>query len=206
MVGLQAWREYRGSACQPSPGEIGEGTECEAQLLRAGRAGDHAALERLLEPHERSLYALCRGILGHADDAEDAVQETFLHALRALPRFRGDATVRTWLFRIAVRVCLDWKRASQPTEPWDEEQTPIACPGLSPEAIVLRHLRVMEALRTLLPRQRAVLLLKEVEGWSVAEIGRALRWNEKRVHNELYRARRALADWRRRDAAEGDER
>jgi RNA polymerase sigma-70 factor (ECF subfamily) len=206
MVGLQAWREWRGTTCQAGPNEPAEGQETEGQLLRAGREGDQEALARLLEPHERALYALCRGILGHPDDADDAVQETFFRALRALPRFRGDAAVRTWLFRIAVRVCLDWKRASPPTTPWDDEQAPAARAALSPEAIVLRHLSVLEALRTLLPRQRAVLLLKEVEGWSVAEIGAALRWNEKRVHNELYRARRALADWRRQEAAEGDER
>jgi RNA polymerase sigma-70 factor, ECF subfamily len=206
MVGLQAWRAWRGSACEAGHGEVVEPPEAEARLLEAAQTGDQAALERLLEPHERALYALCRGILQHADDAEDAVQETFLRALRALPGFRGEAALRTWLFRIAVRVCLDWKRASQPAERWEEERGSLAGADLSPEAIVLRHLQVMEALRTLLPRQRAVLLLKEVEGWSVAEISAALRWNEKRVHNELYRARRALADWRKRDAAEGDER
>jgi RNA polymerase sigma-70 factor, ECF subfamily len=203
MVGLQAWR---GSGCEAGHGGVDERSAAEAQLLQAARAGDQVALERLLEPQERALYALCRGILGHPDDAEDAVQETFLRALRALSGFRGEAALRTWLFRIAVRVCLDWKRASPPAERWDEERGVLSTHDLSPEAIVLRHLRVMEALHTLLPRQRAVLLLKEVEGWSIAEISAALRWNEKRVHNELFRARRALADWRRRDAAEGDER
>jgi RNA polymerase sigma-70 factor (ECF subfamily) len=76
----------------------------------------------------------------------------------------------------------------------------------SPEAIALRRLQVLEALSSLRPHHRAVLLLKEREGWSMAEIGAALRWNEKRVENELYRARRALVDWRRRDVDEGDER
>ena len=54
--------------------------------------------------------------------------------------------------------------------------------------------------------KRAVLLLKELEGWSVAEIAAAMRWKEKRVYNELYRARLTLAEWRRREAGEGDER
>jgi RNA polymerase sigma factor (sigma-70 family) len=177
---------------------------CEARLLPAARAGDRAALEQLLAPHERSLYVLCRGILGHAQDAEDAVQETFLRALAALSHFRGDAPVRAWLFRIAVNVCLEWKRSHRPTEPWDATEG-LPAEAASPEAIVLRQMRVMEALQALLPRHRAILLLKELEGWSLAEIAAALRWNTDRVKNELSRARRALADWRRRDALQGDE-
>src|SRR5437667_12181057 len=106
----------------------------EAALVQAGQAGDRTALDQLLALHERPLYALCRGILGHADDAEDAVQETFLRALRALPAFRGDAAVRSWLYRIAVNVCLDRKRSHQPTEPWDEERSPATSPASSPES------------------------------------------------------------------------
>jgi RNA polymerase sigma-70 factor (ECF subfamily) len=177
----------------------------EARLLRAGRTGDPAALEQLLTPYERPLYALCRGILRNADDAEDAVQETFLRALRSLPAFRGDAAVRSWLYRIAVNVCLDRKRSAHPTEPWDEERWQSA-PGGSPEGIALSRLRLLEALGTLVPHQRVVLLLKELEGWSAAEIAAAMRWKEKRVYNELYRARLTLAEWRRREADEGDER
>jgi RNA polymerase sigma-70 factor (ECF subfamily) len=193
------------------PEEIEGGPAAEAALLRAGRAGDRAALERLVALHKSALYTLCRGILANADDAEDAAQETFLRALRALPRFRGEATFRTWLFRIAVNVCLQWKAAarreadSRSSEPWDEESVPTSPDIASPERIALRHLQVMDALHSLLPRHRAILLLRELEGWSVPEIAAALRWNEKRVRNELYKARRALADWRR-AAAEGDER
>ena len=64
----------------------------------------------------------------------------------------------------------------------------------------------MEALHSLPPRRRAALPLKEWEGWSMAEIGAVMRWNEDRVKNELYRARRSLAEWQRREAAEGESR
>jgi RNA polymerase sigma-70 factor (ECF subfamily) len=175
----------------------------EARLLRAALAGDRAALAQLLSPHERRLSMLCRGILGHAQDAEDAVQETFLRALRALPGYRGEAPVRAWLFRIAVNICLDWKRAHPPIEAWDEALPGFPADTATPEALVLRQLRVMEALHSLLPRHRAILLLKELDGWSVAEIAAAFGWNQNRVRNELARARRALADWRQRDASEG---
>ena len=195
MLGLQEWRLVN----DPNPPFTAED-----DLLRAGRAGDLQALERLFAAYERPLYVLCRGTLGHRDDAEDAVQETFLRALRALPGFRGESSLRTWLYRIAIHVCLDWKRARRPTEPWQEEdmaQTPHAP---SPETEVLRQIRMLQALQTLQPRHRLLVLLKEAEGWSIAEIAAALRWNEKRVQNELYKARRALAAWRQREDAEGE--
>jgi RNA polymerase sigma-70 factor (ECF subfamily) len=207
MIRMQ---ECRARARTAGDGRTEEGFTAENLLLRAAVSGDRTALGSLLALHKQPLYALCRGMLGHAEDADDAVGETFLRALRALPHFRGEAAVRTWLFRIAVNVCLEWKRARRPTEPWDESRPAsdawsdhAAFP--SPEGAALRRLRMLEALHTLPRRHRAILLLKELEGWSVAEIGAALHWNENRVRNELSKARRALADWRRREAAEGDE-
>jgi RNA polymerase sigma-70 factor (ECF subfamily) len=184
-------------------GEIDGQAGTEAALLQAAQAGDHAALEALFAPYERPLLALCRGILGHAEDAEDAVQETYLRALRALPRFRGDAAVRTWLFRIAVNLCLNWKRDRRATEPWDEEHLPSEAPA--PDTMALHRLQVTEALDRLPRRHRVIFLLKVLEGWSVAEIGTMLGWNRIRVQNELSKARRALAEWRR-SSEEGDER
>src|SRR5207244_1450305 len=138
----------------------------EAALLRAGQAGDQAALDQLLAPHERPLLALCRGILGHTEDAEDAAQEALFRALRALPRFRpGQAAFRTWLFRIAINVCLNWKRDQRPSEPWDEERASPGFEAASPEVLALQRLQITEALGTLPPHHRAILLLKVVEGW-----------------------------------------
>jgi RNA polymerase sigma-70 factor, ECF subfamily len=200
-----------GSAHAVGPRESESGPSAEVELLRAGLAGDRAALERLLALNKRVLYALCHGILGHPEDAEDAVQETFLRALRALPGFRGEASFRTWLCRIALHLCLRWKASRRHTHafgagtrPWDEGHAPATPTDASPEAIALCHLRMIEALRSLQPRHRAILLLKEREGWSIAEIAAALDWKEKRVENELSGARRALVEWRRRDAEEGD--
>jgi RNA polymerase sigma-70 factor (ECF subfamily) len=179
----------------------------EAALLRAAQAGDREALEQLVARYKRPLFALCYGTLGHAEDAEDAVQEAFLRALRSLSGFRGEASFRTWLYRIAVNICLNWKRDHRPTEPWDEARfSAMAAPGaaLSPETAALRNLQMREALGTLLPRHRAILILKEREGWSVAEIALALRWKTKRVEHELSKARHQLAEWRR-GAGEGAE-
>ena len=206
----RAAEEERGRAARSA--ETPPEQAAETALLRAGRGGDRAALEQLLALHQHPLFVLCHGMLGHADDAEDAVQETFLRALRALPSFRGEAAFRTWLFRIAVNVCLRWKASagrpagSRSTDAWEEEHMAAPADAASPEMIALRRLRVAEALQGLLPRHRAILLLKEREGWSVVEIASALGCNEKRVENELAKARRALVDWRRRDAGEGEQR
>jgi RNA polymerase sigma-70 factor (ECF subfamily) len=161
--------------------------------------------EELLALHKRRLLALCHGMLGDPDDVEDAVQETFLRALRSLSGFRGEATFRTWLFRIAVNVCLKWKASHPRTEPWDDEQRPPPGGPVSPEMLALCRLRMREALSSLRPRQRAVLLLRELERWSVGEVALALGCSKKRVENDLYKARCALADWRKemREGGEG---
>jgi len=210
MVSFQRWAGAaigmgRSPGCAVGHAEREEDPAAEAALLRAGRAGDRGALEQLLSLHYRSLFALCHGILGHAEDAEDAVQETFLHVLHGLSGFRGDAAFHTWLFRIALNLCLRWKASRRPTEPWEEDRAGTRAEA-SPEAIALRQLRMREALRSLMPRHRALLLLKEREGWSMAEIAAAFGWKEKRVENELAKARRALVEWRRREMGEGEER
>jgi RNA polymerase sigma-70 factor (ECF subfamily) len=192
--------------CLVTVGEFEPGTTIEAELVRAGQAGDPAALEQLLRLHQRALFTLCRGILGHAEDAEDAVQETHLRALRALPGFRpGRAAFRTWLFRIAVNVSLNWKRDRRAADPWDEDHAAAASLTASAEAIALRRLQVREALSELPPRHRALIVLKLVEGWSVAEIAAAMGWSPIRVKNELAKARRTLAEWQLRNALEGEE-
>jgi RNA polymerase sigma-70 factor (ECF subfamily) len=180
--------------------EIQGRSTAEGALLRAGQAGDRAALDQLLALQERGVLAVCRGILHHAEDAEDAAQETLFRALSALPRFRGDASFRTWLLRIAVNVSLNWRRARRPTEPLDEEDSSVPSGVASPEEIVLLRLQVNEALGGLPPERRAVFLLREQEGWDVAEIGAAMGWNVKRVYNELFKARRSLTEWQARSA------
>jgi RNA polymerase sigma-70 factor (ECF subfamily) len=167
-------------------------------LLAAARSGDEVAVERLLAPHVPALYALCRGMLTHAEDAEDAVGDTLLRALNGLPQFRGTAHIKTWLTRIAVNVCLERKRGAARHQPPDAA-TPLdalAHPGASSlESATVARVYLAQALESLRPRQRAVLLLKELEGWTAAEIAEATGWSTPRVKVELYRTRRALAAW-----------
>src|SRR5687767_5967650 len=119
LVGIQEWI----AVSEPDEGRLKE-----SALLQAGRAGDTVALEHLLGLHKPVLVAFCHGILGHAEDAEDAAQETFLRALDRLPSFRGESAFRTWLFRIAANICLRWKATRAPTESWDKERLTLHSP------------------------------------------------------------------------------
>ena len=174
----------------------------EESLLLAAQAGDRVALDRLLSPHQPCLYSLCRGMLGQAEDAEDAVQETFYRAVRALHRFRPDARVQTWLFRIAVNVCLDRKQAPSHSCSLDTSGVEYAAP-FSVEESTLSRVQLDHALARLMPRHRAVFLLREEQGWSVPEIAQSLQCTQRRVNNDLYRARLTLKEWLQLEALEG---
>ncbi|WP_309722802.1 RNA polymerase sigma factor [Armatimonas sp.] len=145
----------------------------------------------LLAPHEASLRFLCRELTGNHDDAEDALQETFLRAIRGLGSFRGEAQLKTWLTRIAIRVCLEQRRK----QPIALEQLPAPRPHASPETQTLQKFLLQSALSELPPRRRAIFLLKEVEGWSLSEIAEATGTNAPLVKVELYRARKTLQSW-----------
>ena len=179
-----------------------EATITEEALLRAAQAGDRLAMSRLLAPHQPSLYSLCRGMLGQAEDAEDAVQETFYRAIRALPQFRPAATVHTWLFRIAMNVCLDWRQNRRRTVSLDIIGGECLAAN-SVAATILTRVQLDQALAELLPRHRAIFLLREEQGWSVEEIAVTLHCTQRRVNNELYKARRTLKEWAQRQEQEG---
>ncbi len=148
----------------------------------------------LLATHEAPLRFLCRELLGNHDDAEDALQETFLRAIRGLGSFRGEAQLKTWLTRIAIRVCLE-QRHQRHQRPIPLEQLPAPRPSASPETQTLHKLLLQSALSELPPRRQAIFLLKEVEGWSLTEIAEATGTNTPLVKVELYRARKTLQSW-----------
>lgn len=183
--------------------------------------GDAAALEAELEPHRRELTGYCYRMLGSAFEAEDAVQETMVRAWRALDRFEGRASLRTWLYRIATNVCLDMADRPQrrarpmdfgparvgPTEPgatrpdgaWLEpapDDRVLATADDPAEVAVGREtvrLAFVAALQHLPPRQRAVLILREVLRWQAAEVADLLGTTTASVNSALQRARATMA-------------
>jgi RNA polymerase sigma-70 factor (TIGR02960 family) len=193
----------------------------ESTLARA-RAGDGEAFRELIEPYRHELQLHCYRILGSVQDAEDTVQETLLAAWRGLGGFQGRASLRAWLYRIATNRCLnalrDTGRRPQPQDParrplgvpeptrrseptWFEpypdallEDLPDTAPG--PEARYETRealgLAFVAGLQRLPPRQRAVLVLRDVLGFRAAEVADMLDSSGVSVNSALQRARAAL--------------
>jgi RNA polymerase sigma-70 factor (TIGR02960 family) len=198
----------------------------EASLLAKARRGDHAAFARLVEGHLRELEVHCYRMLGSAQDAEDALQETLLAAWQGLRSFEGRASLRTWLYRIATTRCLNARRAHsrrrsyesslsgaetwpEPTrlgeivwlEPYadrllDELPDTAAEPAVRYEMKESISLAFITALQHLPARQRAVLILRDVLGFDTAEAATILQSTEGSVTSALKRARASMTSLR----------
>jgi RNA polymerase sigma-70 factor (ECF subfamily) len=194
----------------------------ESQLLKAATAGDERAYAELIEPHRHPLHAHCYRMLGSVQDAEDAVQETLLRAWRSLSSFQGRSSLRSWLYTIATNVCLraierrpgrvlpvDYGPPADPHQPLGEplvestwiEPYPDERLGLDdglagPEARYEQResveLAFIAALQQLPPRQRAVLILRDVLGFSGAEVAETLETTPASVYSALQRAHESV--------------
>jgi RNA polymerase sigma-70 factor (ECF subfamily) len=184
------------------------------QLLAAARAGGEDAFVRLLAPYRAELNAHCYRMLGSVHDAEDAMQETLLRAWRGLSGFQGRSSLRSWLYRIATNVCLRTiERRPQRVLPIDyapaiadphaEPGAPVVdaiwlepYPDPGPEASYEQResveLAFVAALQHLPARQRAVLILRDVLGFSGAEVAEALEMSPEAVYSALQRAHKAV--------------
>jgi RNA polymerase sigma-70 factor (TIGR02960 family) len=202
------------------------------ELLARAQAGDEDAFTALVSPHRRELHVHCYRILGSMQDAEDALQETLLAAWQAVHDFEGRASPRTWLYRVATNHCLNALRSAsrrprthEPRrdlalpeatkrgevlwlEPYPDvllDELPDTAPG--PHARYEMHeaisLAFVTALQLLPPRQRAVLILRDVLGFRAGEVADMLQSSEESVTSALKRARATLArhDDDQRDAA-----
>jgi RNA polymerase sigma-70 factor (TIGR02960 family) len=190
-------------------------------LITRARAGDADAFRELTESHRRELLVHCYRMLGSFQDAEDALQGTLLAAWQGLGRFEGRASMRTWLYRIATNRCLNALRSAsrrpakewdipnvEPPEPsrlgevvWLEPYPDVLLEGaidvpLGPEAQYelsgAISLAFVSALQLLLPRQRAVLILREVLGYQAKEVAAMLDSSVESVNSALKRSRASL--------------
>jgi RNA polymerase sigma-70 factor (ECF subfamily) len=179
--------------------ELRRRREEERGLVLAAQAGNELAFASLVRLHQQRAYAVARAIAATHEDAEDAVQDGFLHAYRALDRFRPDQPFGAWLHRIVANAALDLARRRK-VRAAEELPDSVASPFRDPaEASDLRS-RLGAALARLGERQRAVIVLHDVEGFKHAEIGQLLGIPEGTARSDLHHARaqlrRALGDVR----------
>jgi RNA polymerase sigma-70 factor, ECF subfamily len=194
----------------------------EQGLLAAARKGDEEAFGRLIEPYRRELHAHCYRMLGSVPDAEDALQDALLGAWKGLARFEGRSSLRSWLYTITTNACLkaiqrrpkrvlpvDYGPASDPhdrlgepliesvwVDPYPDEQLFVEDRAETPEARYEQResveLAFIAALQHLPPRQRAVLILRDVLGFSARETAEALDTKPTSVDSVLQRAHKAV--------------
>lgn len=176
-------------------------------LVDKVKGGDYQAFESLVTRYESKVYRLAIRMLRNPQDAEDALQETFIQVYRGLAGFEGRSTFSTWLFRLATNACL-MKIRHRATEPSKmlplEDYLPRQEQGEIPQmvdwtdrpedALLSKESRekMMEALEKLPPEYRAVFILRDMEGLSNAETGESLGISVAAVKSRLHRARLAL--------------
>ncbi|HUH07059.1 MAG TPA: RNA polymerase subunit sigma-70 [Egibacteraceae bacterium] len=189
------------------------------ELVTAAKAGDESAFGQLTERHRRELRVHCYRMLGSFSESEDLVQETLLRAWRGLNTFEGRSSFRAWLYRIATNACLDALSGrprrllpydvAPPADPSGPPPEPVEYLALEPypdhllqgaggeegdpsEAVVAKEtieLAFLAAIQHLSPRQRAVVILRDVLGWSAKDTAQLLDMTEVAVKSMLQRAR-----------------
>lgn len=187
-----------GTGKTPTLDAAGQKTRAdEADLIRRCRAGERAAQEELYRRHRRQVAANLYRVLGQRVDLDDLVQEVFVIAFRGLDRFRGDARLSTWLYRICVNVALGRIRSKTRRPP----PVPLQAAALesveaspaSPEQLVSQRQereRVYRVLEAMSPKKRMVLFLHEIEGLDLKEIAYVVGAHPVTVRTRLFYARR----------------
>ena len=179
---------------------ISEGDDTD--LMRRAQQGDTAAFEALLRLHERTVFGTAWRLLGTVEDAQDAAQEVFLRLYRYLGSVDPRRPLRPWLYRVTVNVCRDLGRKRQLREALplhdatqltasDTDSDPTARTALGEE----RHI-VKKGLEVLTPKERAALVLRDLEGLSTGEVAKALQSSETTVRSHICRARLKLKSFR----------
>jgi RNA polymerase sigma-70 factor (ECF subfamily) len=180
---------------EPAPRELAG----ERALVDRARRGDVDAFERLYQLHAGRVHALCLRLAGEPVEARELVQDTFVHAWEALPRFRGDASLTTWLHRIAVNALLERRRrdrrrsarVSLAEDEDDVENAPLAGGFVAP-ADVATAIDLERAIAALPPGVRRAFVLHEVEGYTHEEVAGMTGLATGTLRAQLHRARQLL--------------
>jgi RNA polymerase sigma-70 factor (ECF subfamily) len=179
------------------------GLEADGQLVARARAGDHRAFRSLVERHQQSALLLARGMLRHEEDARDVVQDAFVRVHKGLDAFQGTSAFFTWLYRIVTNLAIDLERRPHRTEVvgLHPEHRGIGAPlvarleGTDPLRLVSRRQlaeRIDTALAALPADQRAVIVMREIDGMSCDEIASAMHVPRRTINSRIVHARRKL--------------
>jgi len=182
--------------------------EKEQELIGAVRGGNIDAFEELVLEYQTRVYNIALKMTGNADDAYDVSQEVFLKAFKALDGFRGEASFGSWLYRLAANLSVDFIRRQARRRPDrlvyldddSDEERPVEIPDFTYEpqaALERRELlgAVEEGIKKLPEEQRLVLVMRDVNGLSYAEISEALDMELGTVKSRIFRARARLANF-----------
>ncbi len=175
----------------------------EKELILLLQQGDEAAFETLVRLYEKKIYTLCRRMCGNDEDAQEAAQDAFLALWRSAKSFRGDASLSTWLYRLATNACIDLLRRSKrggERVSLDDEETTFELVDAAPlpeQALERKETQrlINEGLAALPEDYRAILLLREAEGLSYAEIAAAMHMELGTVKSRISRGRVLLRNY-----------
>jgi RNA polymerase sigma-70 factor (ECF subfamily) len=166
-------------------------------------AGDMTAFEEMYRLHAGRLFSVVRRLLQNPADAEDALQEVFLHAFRKIGSFKGESALGTWLYRLAVNLCLDRlrSRASRDERQTDAYDVHASLPAVSSRERnpVVTRLDLERAIARLPDAARAAFVLHDVEGFEHREVGAMLGVSEGTSKSQVHKARLKLREWLTRD-------
>jgi RNA polymerase sigma-70 factor (ECF subfamily) len=163
--------------------------EDDREAIEACRQGEREAFDRLVERYQRDVYRLCYRYVNNHQDANDMAQEAFLKAYRALKRFRGDSAFSTWLYRIAVNTCLNFRAARRVPQEELSEHLADGATGMAERMQEdERSAQVREAVARLPEKQRATLILKIYHDLTHEEVARVLGASVGTVKANLFHA------------------
>lgn len=178
----------------------------DTELISRAAAGDHSAFQSLVERHRSMVYRVAYQFAGNHHDAEDIAQDVFIKVYRSLDRFRQDAQLTSWMYRIVMNACIDYRRRHSPaaSAPFGEEaeqkmlNTPEEAPGPEETTYAGELGQVLEnEIGRLPPGQRMVFIMRHHQGLKLSEIAEALGLAEgtvkRQLHAAVHRLRHALS-------------
>lgn len=176
------------------------------QLVKAAQAGDRRAFQALYQRYERKVYSVAYGFLRNQEDALDVLQEAFIKVHRYLPNFEGQSSFYTWLYRIVANLCIDHLRRGRRKRDveFDDrlrhdggepvELTPLSALGDPSKAVKNKEIlaAVQESLGQLSDKHRAVIVMRELQGLSYADMAKAMNCSKGTIMSRLFHARRNM--------------